>query len=152
MEQISSSQDIVGDFSGCGARLTQAANNKRYNAARLGAEFGVSRQVMARKFKGEMLPAHLLFPIADLLGVSARWLVTGQGSPKPPVELDQTTDEEFDLIGGFRLLDPAQRALVASTVATLLGHRVDAIMQKSTQPTLHSPVDSYRAQPKGDRK
>jgi len=65
-------------------RLRQAMQLGDATAADLAASCGISRTAVGKWLKGQVenLKNEHLFKVADLCGVSARWLGTGEGSPR----------------------------------------------------------------------
>src|SRR3546814_3935551 len=69
------------------ARIRSSAEGQGVNQAKLAGMTGMSKQVMSKYWNGHSaVPADRLFDIADALAVSARWLLTGEGSATPPIE------------------------------------------------------------------
>ncbi|MFM9851619.1 MAG: helix-turn-helix domain-containing protein [Sphingomonadaceae bacterium] len=126
-------------FAGFSSRLVEAAELAGFNSARLASAVGVARGTMARYWNGErMFPADLLFRVADIIGVSPRWLVTGDGSAEPPIESGGVdADEECRLLIAFRRLTIEQQEHVTQSAQLL-----------ASSPTLHSPRTRYKAQPR----
>jgi transcriptional regulator with XRE-family HTH domain len=130
-------QLFTAKYAGFSVRLAEAAEIAGYNSARLAAVVGVTRGTMARYWHGERLfPADLLFRVADILHINARWLITGAGRSDPPAEPDprSASDEEF-LLDAFRRLSAAQRDHVTQNAQLL-----------ATPHTLHSPRTRYKAE------
>jgi transcriptional regulator with XRE-family HTH domain len=106
--------DIHDDFA---TRLRDTASAIGLNAARLAALTGVRRGTMARYWHGERtVPADLLFKLADLLGVDARWLFAGTVVPGMPVPNISVSDGERRLIDAIRRLLPADRARLLNAI------------------------------------
>jgi transcriptional regulator with XRE-family HTH domain len=131
------SQHLVAKYARFSARLVEAAELAGFNSARLAALVGVTRGTMARYWHGErLLPADLLFRVADILNVSARWLITGAGPVTPPLEADPyAASDEERLLDAFRRLSAEQR-----------GHVTQSAQLLATPHTLHSPRTRYKAE------
>jgi transcriptional regulator with XRE-family HTH domain len=131
------SQQILVKYASFSARLVEAAELAGFNSARLAATVGVTRGTMARYWHGErLLPADLLFRIADILAINPRWLITGAGQLAPPLEPDPyTASDEERLLDAFRRLSPEQRNHVTQNAQML-----------ATPHTLHSPRTRYKAE------
>ena len=113
---------------------------------------GISKQSMSGYWNGDRLcPSDKLFPIADALGVSARWLVSGNGSPMPPIE-HEGRDLAFEdqLLADLQLMTDDQRRLCRQIVDAVLGrHMVDLHALRPGDrlpPTLHAPATGYRSE------
>ncbi len=131
------SQQLPAKYASFSARLVEAAELAGFNSARLASIVGVTRGTMARYWHGErLLPADLLFRVADVLSVNPRWLITGAGqfAPTPEPDPDTAGDEER-LLGAFRRLSPEQRDHVTQNAQLL-----------ATRQTLHSPRTRYKAE------
>src|SRR3546814_9403917 len=103
------------------------------------------------------VPADILFDIADALAVSARWLLTGEGSATPPIEAGDLeregalTADESALIAIFLPLPESNRIVLKAVGDAMLGRLVDTshpLMQKgdpAIQPlTLHAKGTAFR--------
>ncbi|BBL71098.1 LexA family protein [Methylogaea oryzae] len=63
-----------------GQRLKTAREAKKLTQLSLAQRSGVSQQLISRLEGGHIESTTEIFPLADTLGVDARWLATGQGS------------------------------------------------------------------------
>jgi transcriptional regulator with XRE-family HTH domain len=80
-----------------GQRLQLAAKHKGYSASDLSRLAGVSKQSMSSYWRGERFcSSDRLFALADVLGVDARWLITGE---------TQDSSGEDRLLQAFRVMD-----------------------------------------------
>lgn len=61
-------------------RLKHARESKKLTQASLANQSGVSQQLISRLESAKVESTTEIFPLADALGVSARWLATGQGA------------------------------------------------------------------------
>ncbi len=124
-------------------RLSRSINDLGIYDAELARRAGVLKSAINRWKKGGAFPdAPSVFALSDCLVVNPRWLITGEGSPKPPIEIDHSTDQEHDLVGAFRLLNDQDREQLLSLANRLVGSRVEEFLN----PTLHSPKTAFRVQ------
>lgn len=62
-------------------RMLMVANNKKITQKQIGIHLGIEQPTIAKwKSRGTNPPAELIEPIAELLGVSVQWLMTGKES------------------------------------------------------------------------
>jgi len=81
--------------------LQLAARQKGYSAADLGRLAGVSKQSMSAYWNGlRFCSSDRLFALADVLGVDARWLITGES-------FDSSSEDR--LLQAFRVMDEEAR-------------------------------------------
>ena len=78
------------------------------------------RSAVSRYRNGESFPdAKYVFVLADVLKVSPRWLITGEGPREIPTEVNMDSGHETHLLGMFRSLDQ-ERAQHLLKLADLL--------------------------------
>jgi transcriptional regulator with XRE-family HTH domain len=115
-----------------GERLALSAENAGFNSSRLALATKTGRATMARYWTGErMMPAALLFEIADLIRVNPRWLLTGYGTRDLPLPAAAGSK----LIAAFRRLPRAEQDHLIRTAELL-----------ASPHTLHSGRMAYRGE------
>jgi transcriptional regulator with XRE-family HTH domain len=136
-----SRQDSGRVFTDIAARIQNTARDQGLTAAQLSRHLKLTRGTFARYWHGDrLIPADVLFALADRLGVDARWLFLGE----------QTSREETTRLETvFNQLNPQQRALILTTMDQLLGKANHEYGHPEPAPyaTLHSPRKGYEAEP-----
>lgn len=150
-------QDEIADFVAAGARLKEAAEFNGFNQAKLAQALGTTTSSIGRYWHGKrLLPTELIFRVGDLLSVNPRWLATGVGSPRPPIETaSEVYNDEMELIGTFRTLGERARSHILETARLLMdmtipgySERFNEGSSRSTSEALHSPHDDFRSEEK----
>lgn len=97
-------------------RLMQSLTASRLKQAEIAAEIGVSTAAVSLWFRTGQVAVRHLPQIAELLGVSLEWLLTGQGEIRPrPAQIrdsDNTyimSPDEARILDYLRWLTPAQK-------------------------------------------
>jgi transcriptional regulator with XRE-family HTH domain len=72
---------------------------------------GIPQNTISRWANAQSLPdARYIFVLADVLKVSPRWLITGEGLREIPTEVNMDSGDETHLLGLFRSLDQDRAA------------------------------------------
>lgn len=104
-----------------GARIRQAREAKGLSQAGVARAFKLTREAVSQWESGDTAPTLDRFEeLADLLGVSGEWLLTGRGKPN---DVHGIRPEEAALIVDYRALDKQARSAVANLIASLLPKR-----------------------------
>lgn len=84
----------------------------------LAKRVGCSKQTIGHYETGstKTVSMNVLFPLADVLDVSARWLATGEGEPKP---FGLRNDHEKELVATYRTLPPPLQEHLLQTSVSL---------------------------------
>ena len=113
---------------GFGNRLKEARTRARMSQAAVGGAINVSTQsIWNYENRGDWMSAKNAFIVADLLDVSARWLVTGveDGSrPPPPAimgEANPRIRQSAACLQAFLAQDQPSTELVQAALTILLG-------------------------------
>lgn len=107
-----------------GGRLKTARKGRGISQEELAPRIGVTKDTLSRYERGEVAPtAEVIFLAVVQLGVSADWLLTGEGpmrgftiemAPQDPEEVRRWMDF-------FNRLKPEQRTLIENLMEHLLG-------------------------------
>ncbi|RHW17160.1 XRE family transcriptional regulator [Sphingomonas gilva] len=68
-----------------GERIRTRAAELGWGLSDLSRESGTKKATLQNFWEGRLCRADVLFPLADALGVSPRWLATGEGEVAPAV-------------------------------------------------------------------
>lgn len=91
---------------------------------------GIPHNTISRWANGKSVPdAKYIFMLADVLKVSPRWLITGEGPREVPEVVNMDTGHETHLLGLFRNLDQKR----AQHLLDLAGFLWDSLMQQRIQ-------------------
>ncbi len=92
------------DATAFGQRLRVSAERRGYSAADLGRLAEITKQSMSAYWNGSRLcGVDRLFVLADILGIDARWLATGESHAQTP---------DAQLLERLRALDAPARAVM----------------------------------------
>lgn len=123
-------------FAGRVSGLREAAG---LNQPQLAAKVGVTKALIGQIENGKVKEVRmvLIFKLAAALGVSARFLATGKGSPIP---LGEISDEESRLVMSLRSCPPSVQAQIVATVQLFSRPEVQSSME-------HTPIGLMHAAP-----
>lgn len=118
-------------------RLKAAARLREWSQAEIARRLGVTRGAVTHWYSGRSEPAGAtLALLADSLGVSARWLVSGVGDERPYAAAPAATgprgrpspagDVEAAMLEAFRALTPDAQIALARMVGELAERASDA--------------------------
>lgn len=101
-----------------GQRIRLKRLEKQWSQAHLASLVGISQSTLCELELGEskMPSATVLHSLADKLGVSPTWILTGKEG-----EIDTLSDQESTLIATLRGLSAEQQRAVYAVVATMTG-------------------------------
>lgn len=141
------------------ARLNEAmadAGHKPYGrASRLAEVFGVSTKGAGKWLKGESFPeTSRIKTIADWLGVSTEWLLSGNGQKKPSISNDQTPTTKLpknvedgpEIRGSVPLISWVQAGDYAAVVNNIEPHETELRIDVTCQVKKHT----YALRVRGD--
>jgi transcriptional regulator with XRE-family HTH domain len=99
-----------------GQRIRQAREARDLSTREAAKLIGIGKSTLSEIENGDSKfpSAEVLFRMADVLGVSARWIVFGEDG-----EMHIPTPEESQLLDAIRELPEESRVLVASLINTL---------------------------------
>lgn len=90
-------------------RLKQAATYAKvgYSQTEIARALGLERKQTVDRWMGDGTPTpQMIFHIADVWRVDARWLATGEGEMIPRAGSSDLSQQEEDLVARFRSADP----------------------------------------------
>ena len=98
-----------------------------------------------------MVGTEYLFPICDALKLNPRYLVSGNGSPAQPMEIDHSSASKAErLLDIFSKLDPDRQDHVLSNATFLSGmvipKHLGVVGGGEKQINFHSPKDQFRSE------
>jgi transcriptional regulator with XRE-family HTH domain len=131
-------------------RFRQAMAVKQFTEISLAKAAGCTKQAIFKYLKGESrtIEALLLLRLADELGVSARWLLTGAGEVAKPQSLDPEQLRCLNVLARMPLEQMRDRWIslgedLASIQPTLFPSAADPfrglVPPTSTAPSVHEP-------------
>jgi len=108
------------------------------NQPELAKKVGVTKALIGQIEGGKVLEVKmmLIFKPATALGVSARFLATGKGSPIP---LGEISDEESKLVMALRGCPPSVQAQIVATVQLFSRPEVQHNMENTPIGLMHIP-------------
>lgn len=108
----------MNDFS---KRLRAAVDhaNLEWSPTELGRKFGVSKQTAYGWMRGSQPDSDRLHPVADLLGVEARWLIHGDGPMLAVPSVNNLPPDEETLIESYRKIPEERKESVRLMVKAL---------------------------------
>jgi transcriptional regulator with XRE-family HTH domain len=136
-----SRQDFGRVFTDVAARIQSTANDRGLTMAQLSRDLKLTRGTFSRYWHGErLIPADVLFALAERLSVDVRWLFLGE-------KASQEVSSPFEAM--FKRLNLQQQALILTTMDQLLGTANPIYDQGHPTPyaTVHSPRKGYEAEP-----
>jgi transcriptional regulator with XRE-family HTH domain len=129
---VISYSDTIPGMEDLADRLIKARTDKGMTQGELASAAGVSQSTIGNLESRLRLTARKLAVIANVLGVNAYWLETGEGSPH-----GQPRDELLDQVAA---LTPAARSVVAALVASLRGVSIGALAEEDAD---YRGLDEY---------
>jgi len=129
-------------------RLRYAGEAREFNASSLSKAVNIPRSTMQKYWSGDrMIGSEYLYMIADILQVNPRWLITGQGSVDPVIEMDpDMASEEDRLLFSFRQLNEEMRRHVIENAVILSKTAKPKIDENPAQSeTLHDQGLQYKS-------
>lgn len=99
-----------------GDRIRERRKAAGWSQAKLSTESGISQQMLSKLERGVAFGTTEIVPLARALGVSPKWLETGEG----PMQGDDLAADERELLAEYRGLDPEKKSVARATIRAML--------------------------------
>ncbi len=99
-----------------GDRIRERRKAAGWSQAKLSTESGISQQMLSKLERGVAFGTTEIVPLARALGVSPKWLETGEG----PMQGDDLTPDEKEFLEAYRSLEPEKRPVAQMTLRAML--------------------------------
>lgn len=125
-----------------GNRIRERRQQLGLSLEQLAKKVGCSKQTIGHYETGstKTVSMNVLFPLADVLDVSARWLATGEGEPKP---FGLRNEHEKELVATYRTLPPPLQEHLLQTSVSLASSVLPS--PPYPKPPQHPPLPQITA-------
>lgn len=112
------------------SRIDNALTQKQITRAELSRQTGIPVTTIKSWISGAIPNAEAAYKVAQYLGVTVEWLVTGTASEQPVIE--KYSDQERELIDIFRHLDERDKNAVITLAQSLESQYSNTSAKNST--------------------